>query len=174
MGTQSQSSPYITCPTRLADVIAAIQVLGSYKFHMTRFERWSFRITGDDTKGDYWKRVFEEHPEFFRLDSSKELASLVLRRQQPKLDDVDAGAMITPAKYAILDTQAKARISRRPLESNQIEALVNVAISLHSRAAERERDRRWWLPLVFAFGGALVGGVIPAILKLISDSAGAF
>ena len=157
--------PYIETDNRLGDVIAAIQATGSYKFYKLSFEAWANRISGDSSKADHWKAVFEEHPEFFRLDNERLRASLVLRRQQPKLFDVDAGVMVSKTEYANLGPEAKARISRRPLEPNQIEALINVAISLHSRAAERARDRRWWIPPGLAFLGALAGGIISAIVK---------
>ena len=62
-------NPYTNNPNRLADVIAAIQVMGTYKFYKLEFSSWADRIAGDETNGVYWKKVFEDHPEFFRLDS---------------------------------------------------------------------------------------------------------
>ena len=162
---RTTSSPYLLNEKRLADVIAAIQASGSYKYYKLDFAGWADRITGDATTAAYWRKVFEEHPEFFRLDSKREKASLVLRRQQPRLYNVDTGAVISKAEYDVLPEAQLSRFSRRPLEPDQIEALINIAINLHSRAAERARDRRWWFPLVFAFLGALVGGVIPKLLE---------
>ena len=41
------TSPYTKDTNRLADVIAAIQVMASYKFYKTDFGEWSNRIVGD-------------------------------------------------------------------------------------------------------------------------------
>jgi len=57
-------------------VIAAIQVMATYKFYKLDFSGWAGRIKGDENNGDYWKRIFEEHPEFFRLDKNREKGSL--------------------------------------------------------------------------------------------------
>jgi hypothetical protein len=61
----------------LADVIAAIQAMGTYKFYKLPFDGWADRITADKSQADHWKNIFEEHPEFLRLDSKRERASLV-------------------------------------------------------------------------------------------------
>ncbi len=42
-------SPCIDNQNRLADVIAAIQAMGVYKFHMRTFEEWAEGISGDST-----------------------------------------------------------------------------------------------------------------------------
>ena len=89
------TSPYTKETNRLADVIAAIQVMASYKFYKTDFSEWSNRIVGDRSKGDHWRSIFEQHPEFFRLDAERKKASLVWRRQRQKRFDVDKEARIT-------------------------------------------------------------------------------
>jgi hypothetical protein len=158
-------SPYLAEPNRLADVIAAIQTMGSYRYYKLDFIGWSDRITGDESSANHWKKVFEEHPEFFRLDSKRQRASLVLRRQLPKRYDVDEGITVSKAHYEGLNDAGKARISRQPLAADQIEALIDVAINLHSRAAEQARDRRWLIPPLLAFIGALIGAVLSSLLK---------
>lgn len=154
------ASPYLKDDQRLGDVIAAIQVLGTHKFYKQDFAKWSQRISGDTRQADHWRKVFEEHPEFFRLDSERKEASLVLRRQRQKLYNVDEEAVWSKAKYRALDDVQKKRFSRNPLTTTEIEALVDVAINLHSRASERARDRRSWLTSALAFAGALAGGVV--------------
>lgn len=74
---QCQKSPYLINENRLADVIAAIRVMGTYKFYKLSFAGWSDRIYGDEPKAECWKNIFIEHPEFFRLDEKKEKGSLV-------------------------------------------------------------------------------------------------
>lgn len=77
-------SPYIKNNQRLADVVAAIQVMGTYKYYKLDFEGWADRISGDSNQAEYWEKVFEEHPEFFRLDSKRKKASLVWSVSTPK------------------------------------------------------------------------------------------
>src|SRR5688500_18588789 len=84
MKKQRSESACLNDPGRLGDVVAAIQAMGTYKFYKLPFDGWADRISGDSSKGDHWKTVFLEHPEFFRFDSKREKASLVWRRQYPK------------------------------------------------------------------------------------------
>ena len=105
--SKKNSSPYIAETTRLADVVAAIQAMATYKFYKLDFKGWSDRITGTEDNASHWKRVFEEHPEFFRLDSARQKASLVWRRQYPKRFDVDSAATITASDYASLSHSQK-------------------------------------------------------------------
>ena len=158
-------SPYLSNTNRLGDVIAAIQVMGSYKFYKLDFDSWADRITGDKSKGNDWKKIFEEHPEFFRLDSAKEKASLVWRRQYPKRFDVDKNEVITKQQFYLLSDPEKLRISRNPLESANIEALINTAIELHSRALQSEQDKRWLILLLVPFIGGLIGAIIGGLLS---------
>lgn len=163
----SKVSPYIATHNRLADVIAAIQAMGTYKFYKLDFHEWADRISGDKSQAGQWKTVFEQHPEFFRLDSHREKASLVLRRQHQKLFDVDNEAKITKDKFKSLSEDEKTRISRMPLHSDEIGTLVNTAINLHSRALEQKKEDRWLvaagISLISALSG-LVGVIIGAVI----------
>jgi len=159
-----KESPYLIDNDRLADVIAAIQTLGTYKFYKLTFAAWADRITGDEEKADYWQRVFEEHPEFFRLDSKRERASLVWRRQHQKVFNVDTEQKISPEIYDALSEDQKSRVSRTPLGSSELAILINTAIDLHSRALERKQDARWWVTGVIGLVGVIVGAYIKAIV----------
>ena len=150
-------SPYLT-GHRLADVLAAIQCLGTYKQYKRDFASWSDRICGDKAKADHWKAVFEQHPEFFRIDSTKTKVSLVWRRQYPKRYDVKLGRVLTTEEYAALSSDETRPLSRVALGSDDIQALLRTAIDLHARALEHERERRWWLPMATA-GAALIGSL---------------
>lgn len=112
------SSPYLADNNRLGDVIAAIQTMAVYKFYKLPFSGWADRINADANQAEKWKNIFTEHPEFFRLDSERERASLVWRRQFPKRYDVDSEKIITIHEYNNLTDQQKARISRTPLTPN--------------------------------------------------------
>jgi hypothetical protein len=157
-------SPYLRDPQRLGDVIAAIQAMATYKFYKLTHEKWADRIAADRTQTEKWKTIFLEHPEFFRLDSAREKSSLVWRRQFPKLYDVDGGRLINKDDYDRLSEARRARISRVPLSSADIKALVDTAVNLHSRALEYQKDRRWWAALAGGVGGML-GAIIGGLLK---------
>ena len=164
MDSQKSGSPYLHDSNRLGDVIAAIQAMGTYKFYKLSFDKWADRISGDASKGEHWRRVFEEHPEFFRLDGQRERASLVWRRQYPKRFHVDEERRLPRDEFYQLTEEQKARVSRNPLTPDDIKALIDTAINLHSRALEQQRERRWWLPLASAVG-ALIGAIIGGLLK---------
>ena len=152
-------SPYLNDTGRLADVIAAIQAMGTYKFYKLDFGGWADRITANKNQPFYWKNIFEQHPEFFRLDGERKRASLVWRRQYPKRFHVDLEKRLTPAELEALSDDESKRVSRDPL-TEDIKTLVDTAISLHSRALESEHEGRWWIPLVSSGIGGLVGAVI--------------
>jgi hypothetical protein len=168
MVQKAKRSPYLADDNRLADVIAAIQAAGTYKFYKLDFGTWADRISGDVRRGTHWRLVFEEHPEFFRLDSAKQRASLILRRQRQKLYNVDDQTTWSRKSYQLLSAEEKLRFSRSPLEADEIEALIDVAINLHSRAAERARDKRWLVPPSLAFIGAMLGGLLPLLIRYLA------
>ena len=149
-------SPYLR-PGRLADVVASLQALGTYKFYKLTFEDWADRLSADKMTAERWKCVFLEHPEFFRLDGNKEKVSLVWRRQFPKRFDVDTERVVSIDEFESYDTARKARVSRVPLSAGDIEVLLKTAIDLHARALEEKKESRWWVPLVTAILGAIVG-----------------
>lgn len=157
-------SPYLREHNRLGDVIAAIQAMATYKFYKLEHAEWADRLAADKMQADKWRTIFIEHPEFFRLDSAREKASLVWRRQFPKRYHVDTGEILTPEQYDALSDAQRLRISRVPLTSADIKALVDTAVNLHSRALEHQRDKRWWTALAGGAGG-LLGSILGALLK---------
>jgi hypothetical protein len=136
--------------------------MGSYKFYKLDFAAWADRISGDSTKAEYWRKVLEEHPEFFRLDTAKEKASLIWRRQYPKLFHVDQERKLTRQEFDDLPATEKARVSRVALAAGDIQSLMQAAIDLHSRAIEHQRERRWWIPLLASATGGLIGALVGA------------
>lgn len=164
----ARRSPYLNDPNRLADVIAAIQAMATYKFYKLDFEHWADRISANKGQAEYWRTVLEQHPEFFRLDSARERASLVWRRQRQKRFDVDSEVQVSKEDFEARSPEGKARVSRSPLSATEISTLIGAAISLHARALEQKRDSRWWVPLVVAAVGAasgLTGALVGAWIK---------
>ena len=157
------SSPYLKEEKRLGHVISAIQVMGTYKFYKLDFAGWADRIEGNGKQAEHWKQIFQEHPEFFRLDAPREKASLVWRRNYQKLYDVDREEKITREEYRQLSNDQKSRISRNPLTNSDISTLITTAIQLHSRALEHQQDKRWWISGVIGLMGVIVGAVIQSL-----------
>ena len=155
-----KKNPYIASSNRLADVIAAIQAMGVYRHHMCSFNTWAKRIVGDQCQGDYWKAIFEQHPEFFRLDTTRRLASLVWRRQFPKRYNVDQGKQLTEQEYVLLPPAGRRQLSRPPLSASDIKTLIDTAINLHSQALEIQREKRWWVHPASSLSGALIGALL--------------
>jgi len=150
---------------RLADVISAITALGTYKFYKLDFAAWGQRISGTSKGANYWEAVFKEHPEFFRVNSGDNKASLVWRRQFPRNFHVDDIKETVPDDE--IDGTAEDRISRKPLDAEQITALIDVAVKLHDRALEEHKARKWWIPLVTAALAFIGGLLVPWLGKLI-------
>jgi hypothetical protein len=161
-------SAYLNEPNRLGDVIAAIQAMGTYKFYKLDFEGWADRMSADKSRAGHWQRVFEEHPEFFRLDGQKKKASLVWRRQYPRRFHVDSETLLTKQQLdALAENERARRLSRSPLTPADINTLISTAINLHSRALDARKESRWWIPLaagvgslIGAIGGALIGAFL--------------
>ena len=164
MAQGTSLSPYLADTRRLADVIAAIQVMGTYKFYWQDFAGWAERICGDAQQAAYWRRIFEDHPEFFRLDGERQGAALVWRRQYPKRFHVDEERRLTVAECLALGEAEMERVSREPLSADDIRTLIDTAVGLHSRALDQQKERRWWLPLATAVA-ALLGAVLGAWLR---------
>lgn len=157
---RKQINPYLK-DHRLADVIAAITALGTYKFYKLDFAGWARRISGTGKDARHWESVFKEHPEFFRVNSGDDKASLVWRRQFPRNFNVDDIKETVPDDE--IDGTAEDRISRQRLDAAQITALIDVAVKLHDRALEQKKAGDWWIPMLsagLAFVGALTGTII--------------
>jgi len=153
-------NPYTTNENRLADVIAAIQVMATYKFYKVEHSTWARRIEGDESNGEYWKKIFVEHPEFFRLDVGRNKASLVWRRNYQKLYNVDLEEKISREEFKTLTDEQKLRISRIFLSNNDISTLINTAINLHSSEIDHKKDSRWWVAIVSGLVGIILGSLI--------------
>ena len=150
-------NPYLMA-RRLSEVIAAITAMGTYSFYKQSAEEWADRISGSKARADHWRRVFEEHPEFFRRASSAPDFSLVWRRQFPRNFDAAAAGEVLPDH--LVEGSPRDPIGRRPLKPSEVTELIGVAIRLHDRALEQQKAGTWWIPLAAAglsFIGALIG-----------------
>lgn len=119
--------PYLI-ENRLSDVLALIQVLSLDK-HGHRSEKGLEReLQGNPKSANNWTVIAQAHPEFFRVDTSKEHnISLVARH--------------------VIEANEK---GEKELSSDLIKTLIQIAIEIHDR--QKEKSDRWkvWLPLLVA------------------------
>ncbi len=163
MMASTRNDPYSKAD-RLASVIGAITALGTYKFYKLNFAEWADRISGPTRSAQYWESIFRDRPEFFRINSTENMVSLVWRRQKAKTYNVDSQSEITPREFRELADAEKLRISRPPLAPAEITALIELAVRLHDSALERQKASRWWIPVaaaILGFIGATLGAWLP-------------
>lgn len=161
-----RQSPYIAHQSRLADVIAAVQVMGSYRYSARSLEAWAELLGEKPRSADGWLTVFNEHPEFFRAGVDEDgLHTLALRRAQPRVYNTQTNEEITVKEFRALPEGQRSHISRRPLSSEQILSLIEVAIKLQSQAVLRRQELRWWLSHVIGVLSLLVGVFVGAAVK---------
>ncbi|MGQ7249766.1 hypothetical protein ACUN9Y_20835 [Halomonas sp. V046] len=158
----SIKSPYLENGARLADVIAAIQVMGAYPWASREVSSWAIKL-GESVSADGWHEVFREHPEFFRLNG--EWASLRWRHGYDRSFDAERGIELARDAREALSEQARQALTRRPLSADQIETLLKTAVELHTRAIAQAQERRWLWPSLFGIAGVLLGAVLQAALR---------
>ncbi len=144
------SGPYLNNPFRLADILAAIQVLGSYEFAARDIEKWANRLGRTPRSAATLEAVFLSHPELFTKHDTGKFA-LVWRRSFQRDYDTETSLRITNRKElevlkkAEKESDGTARISREPLNQSQIEHLCNLAVNLHEREIQHRQEMRWWI-----------------------------
>ncbi len=146
-------SPYLKSPDRLGDVIAAILVMGTYKFDSMPTENWQEYIGEQPKSAKSWSDLFTQHPEFFRF-TGKDMAgqdkwSLVWRRARPRVWDTETGAAIAQEELKGWPQEKKeARLSRQPLEPEDATKLAEMAVNMQTQEIARREELRWWVPVL--------------------------
>lgn len=154
----TEKSPYIEHPRRLSDVIALLQIMGSYRYATRKIDRWEKTIGREPVSGKNWTQVISEHPEFFRLKD--DLASLVWRRTYDKLFAPDTRTAYTQEELDKIDAlpeEEQPRLTRQTLTAEQTTALIDSAIKIHTAAIAFNQELRWRVPILTGILGALLG-----------------
>jgi len=155
-------SPYIKYPSRLADLIAAIQVMGTYRYANRRVAKWEGRLGRKPVSAPDWKTLFLQHPEFFTFQD--ENVSLVWRRSHERNYDTHEHRTLSRDEamaMAVNDPETtEIQLSRPPLETTEVAKLIDVAISVHEREINHQQERRWWLTAVLGILALLVSIVV--------------
>lgn len=137
------ASPYLSNSRRLADILAALQVMGAYTFSSRKYDSWVEKL-GEPLSAASWDLIFAEHPEFFRV--SGEWVSLRWRHGYDRTYSHEQARDLAHDEIAGLTDDQRGKLTRKPLTSDQIEALMKTAIELHSRAVAHQQERRWLTP----------------------------
>ncbi len=153
-----RQSPYLADADRLADVVAMLQVMGTYKFASREVDKWTESLGRPPLSATNWRQVFEQHPEFFRIRDG--LVSLVWRRASERLYDTVTGKEITRTEADALSEDAREKLSRAPLTPEQVTSLIEVAIKLQTQAISRRQELRWWVPVLVGAIGVAIGALL--------------
>ena len=183
------SSAYLE-KDRLAQVIAAIQIMGTSDWPSGSLNRWVSELEagaqltpkqlgltpihfGERKK---WAAVFEQHPEFFKTFTvaGEERVALRWRFSQSVNSNgkkpVAAAATAAPAHDGPADVgwtagdqapdDTEHKSDGHPLTPDQISVLMTTAIELHSRAVAERNILDRFGPALITAVGALIGAVI--------------
>jgi hypothetical protein len=184
---------------RLANVIAAIQILGVSECASGTIDRWAAELEASEeltpeqiektpvrfVDRKKWQTIFEQHPEFFKCYTTRGEPRVALRWRyaqtvngQSKLNGkgVDAAEAQDQAKSeAKSETKPEApydltKVPSRPLTADQIQVLISTAIELHGReAAAASPPDRFHAPFL-AVVGALLGSIAGGVLVAVLAS----
>jgi hypothetical protein len=162
---------------RLANVIAAIQILGVSDRASGTLNRWvaeleaSEELTSDQldhspvkfAERKKWLTVFEQHPEFFKTYTQRGDQRVLLRMRYAQSVSADQKTDDTPQPAETKDktegSEEASAVTSKPLTADQIEVLINTAIELHAREAAAERGPERFRPFLMATIGAVLGTV---------------
>ena len=176
----NDKSTYLKHDRRLADIIMAIQVMGSYPRYTSRnVEKWNKNL-GEPVSANSWEDIVDDHPEFFRKrvefdDESEEEKTTVSLNWRWSFDrDYAFSLRRILNEEELKNNKKKAKsermhVTKKPLETAQIETLINTAINLHKSAISHQQQKRWWVPIIVSAVTALVGAIIgfsASIIKL--------
>ena len=165
---------------RLANVIAAIQALGVADQPSATLNRWvaeleaSEELTSEQLEQSpikfadrkKWQSVFEQHPEFFKTYTLRGEPRVLLRWRYSEAMKKEANSG-PDGKDTTVKSGSDTHPAGKPLNADQIQALINTAIELHGRelATTRKPDR--FRPFLMATIGAAFGTMAGVAIVLL-------
>jgi hypothetical protein len=163
---------------RLANVIAAIQILGVSDQASATLARWVAELEASEemtpeqltlTPIKYgerkkWAAIFEQHPEFFKTYALRGEQHVLLRLRYAqsfnKLNSNNGASADAADQQPRKGTNDNPPVVSKPLNPDQIQVLIKTAIDLHAQAAAAERKPDRLSPLVMAGVGAALGTLV--------------
>lgn len=161
-----KKSPYIENYYRLSDVMAAIQIMGQYRFSARKADDWERLLGGKPLSSESWSDIFNEHPEFFRYDRGERgLHTLILRRANSKIFDTEKEILLDKEYVKSLQESDKRKISREPLSREQTLSLMKAAREMHDQAIKNHREKSWWRIFLLSLLAAILTNITAVIFK---------
>jgi hypothetical protein len=169
---------------RLANVIAAIQILGVADRSWGTLHRWVAELEASEeltpeqldqmpvkfAERKKWATVFEQHPEFFKVYTVRGEQRVLLRLRYAqsvhshKQDEFAALANLVNKEKTDSSKPDAAKAENadensvsKPLSPDQMQVLIKTAMDLHDRAVEAERPPDRFRPFLMATIGAVLG-----------------
>lgn len=156
--------------TRLANVLAAIQVMGVHEQSRLKVDDWT-AVLGKPVRDKGWDEIFAAHPEFFKAtvktirskstgETKEQRWGALKMRQVPPSNKLEIDEIFTLLKLAadLHDRHIAHRQEERDkVAEGRIEAQEerNRAQEERNRAQEersQRQDKRWWTALAAAVG----------------------
>jgi hypothetical protein len=170
---------------RLANVIAAIQILGVSDNASGTIDRWAAELEASEEltpeeiertpvrfiDRKKWQTIFEQHPEFFKSYTTRGEPRVALRWRYAQVVNGQGKSESKPAEATEAKDGAKpetpydlTKVRSRPLSADQIQVLINTAIELHGREAAAARPSEPFRTPFFAVVGVLLGSIAGGVL----------
>lgn len=152
-------------PGRLADVLAALQIMAAGQRPEGTIDHWADQLAGwhPEEQIARWMAVFNDHPEFFlvyNLQNDPVRKAALRWRYANKLYDSKTETKYTQEEKEKLNKQQRDQLTSPPLDPDAISVLLKTAIDLHSRAIDELNARRSWVAPALAFMGAIFGAIL--------------
>jgi hypothetical protein len=168
-------------PDRLANVIAAIQILSVSDQASGTLNRWVAELEASEeltpeqinhtpikyAERKKWAAVFEQHPEFFKTYTLRGEQHVLLRWRYAQSINFNLKSQTNPTPAdgdKPDDAVEKANPASKPLDPDQIQVLINTAIELHDKEAAAVRQPDRLSPFLMATVGAALGTVVGGVL----------
>jgi len=158
---QSATKPYLI-DGRLQDVVAALQAMATNEERYSApCKSWAKIISrGMEKDAAHWKKVFDEHGEFFwRTGAKDERYALVLRASK-SFAKTFTDEKVTLSEWESKSGPEKSNYTKEPLADAELKLLIDMALAIHENTFERHEIWRSWLPPMASFVGALVSAII--------------
>jgi hypothetical protein len=159
---QSATKAYLI-DGRLQDVVAALQVMATNEERYSAPCRsWAKIISLGSEKDDaaHWKKVFDEHGEFFRRTGARDERYALVLRASKSFAKKFTDEKVTLSEWENMSGTEKRNYTKAPLADAELKLLIDMALAIHVNTFERHEIWRSWLPPLASFAGALLSAII--------------
>src|SRR6516162_7215565 len=134
---QSATKPYLI-DGRLQDVVAALQAMATNEERYSApCKSWAKIISrGMEKDAAHWKKVFDEHGEFFwRTGAKDERYALVLRASK-SFAKTFTDEKVTLSEWESKSGPEKSNYTKAPLADAELKLLIDMALAIHKNTVK--------------------------------------